>query len=164
MPTTFRCQNCGREKPANYRLANQKYCADARCQRVRRREYQKNRLQADALYRHQQVDCRQAWRTKSSFARYQRAYRDAHPEYVKRNREQQRRRNQQRRAPAPSNPARLIVKMNSCSSIESGIYLLTPCQVNHPSEVIVKMNSCMVELSVFQQDISSAGRRAIDCK
>lgn len=164
MPITFRCQNCGREKPRNYRLTEQKYCADVECQQARRREYQKNRLQADALYRHQQVDCRRAWHIKRSLAGYQRAYRASHPDYVRNNRQQQRWRNPQRRSTAQTEPPRMIVKMNSCSSIESGIYLLTPCQVNHPSEVIVKMNSCMVELSVFQQDAPWPSRLAIDCK
>lgn len=153
MPTTFRCQNCGMEKRANCRLKQQQYCGEKPCQRARRREYQKNRLQEDAAYGQKQADYRQAWRKKRSLAQYQRSYRESHPDYVKRNRERQRQRNEKRcgRGAQPRHP--VIVKMNSCSSIKSGTYLLTPCQVN-ASEVIVKMNSCLVELSLFQQDVT----------
>jgi hypothetical protein len=164
MSPTFRCQNCGLEKTANYRLPLQKYCADEKCQRVRRRAYQKSRRQADAHYRQKQLDCQAAWRTKRSLADYQRAYRQTHPDYVRRNRQQQRQRNRKRRVQKLPQASVLIVKMNSCSSIESGIYLLTPCSVKPAAEVIVKMNSCMVELSVFQQPVSSAARHVNDCK
>lgn len=155
MSTTFRCQNCGRERPGNSRLPLQKYCADEKCQRVRRRAYQKSRRQDDARYRQQQIDSQTAWRRRRSLAVYQRAYRESHPEYVRKNRQQQRQRNRKRHAQKLSPASAVIVKMNSCSSIKSGTYLLTPCPIK-ASEMIVKMNSCLVELSVFQQPASSA--------
>ena len=163
MPITFRCHNCQREKPANYRLTEQKYCADPKCQRVRRRDYQKNRIQQETVYHQNQNACRAAWRRKRSLAQYQRAYRENHPDYVKQNRDNQRQRNQQRRAQAPPEPSPVIVKMTSCSSIPSGTYLLTPCQVK-PSEVIVKMNSCLVELALFQPDAAAPRLLTHDCK
>jgi hypothetical protein len=163
MPITFRCQSCQLEKPANYRLPEQKYCADPKCQRVRRRDYQKNRTQQETIYHQNQMACRAAWRRKRSLAQYQRAYRENHPDYVKQNRDKQRQRNQKRRAHAQSEPPPVIVKMNSCSSINSGTYLLTPCQVK-PTAVIVKMNSCLVELALFQPDAPAPRLRTPDCK
>jgi len=163
MPITFRCQSCQLEKPANYRLTEQKYCADPKCQRLRRRDYQKNRIQQETLYHHNQIACRAVWRRKRSLAQYQSAYRENHPDYVKQNRDKQRQRNQQRRANAQPEPSPVIVKMNSCSSIHSGTYLLTPCQVK-PAEMIVKMNSCLVELALFQPDTASPRLLTHDCK
>jgi hypothetical protein len=162
MPTTFLCQNCGLEKPGNYRLVEQKYCSDLECQRARRREYQNNRRKEDAVYRQNETAYQNAWR-RSSSARYQRAYRDAHPDYVEKNRQQQRERNRKRRAQEMPEASAVIVKMNSCSSIKSGTYLLTPCQIK-AAEMIVKMNSCVVELSLFQQDASLLSAVARDCK
>jgi hypothetical protein len=145
MPTLFRCQNCERERPRNYRLVEQKYCSDAECQKLRRREYQKQRRTQETGYARAQSACQKAWRKKSA-ALYQRSYREEHPDYVEQNRRQQRERNRKRRA---HEPAPVIVKMSSCNAIAAGTYLLTPCEVQ-PAAMIVKMNSCLVQLALFQ--------------
>ena len=82
MPKTFHCKNCDQEREANYRLREQNYCSDQTCQRARRREYQRNRRQQDAAYRHSQAEHHGQWREKVDLAQYQRAYRASHPEYV----------------------------------------------------------------------------------
>lgn len=145
MPTLFRCSHCGRERPRNYRLAEQTYCSAAECQKLRRREYQKRKRAEAPAYARAQSACQAAWRKRTA-ALYQRAYRKAHPEYVEQNRRQQRERNRKRRMHEPS---LVIVKMNSCMPVAAGTYLLTPCHVR-PAKVIVKMNSCLVQLALFQ--------------
>ena len=151
MLKTFRCMNCGLEKPANYRLKAQRYCGDLPCQRARRREYQRNRLARDARYRQNQMACRKGWREKQALAQYQSSYRDSHPEYVERNRQQQRWRNWKRAARRQLCLADKIVKMNACTRVKSGVYLLIPCAIP-ASPKIVKMNSFMAELFVLQED------------
>jgi hypothetical protein len=95
------------------------------------------------------------WRTKQPLAQYQSQYRQTHPKYVQRNREQQRRRNQKRRRREMIWSPSVIVKGDACNPIKSGTYLLTPCGQVNASEVIVKGDSCVVELSVFQGEIAS---------
>lgn len=150
MPKTFRCKNCGLQKETNYRLRNQLYCNDPKCQRVRRREYQRNRRQRDAAYRHSQAEHQRKWRKKVELAQYQRAYRASHPEYVERNRQLQRARNQKRRKSSDATDP-MIVKMNSCSPVVSGLYVLTPYRLKQAANGIVKMNSFLVQLSVFHE-------------
>lgn len=154
MPTTFRCQNCGLEKPANYRLKKQQYCNKEACQRVRKRNYHRRKMATDEKYRHEHLQSIKDWRTYRPLAQYQRTYRDHHPDYVRKNREQQRRRNQKRRQVEVTSSTPVIVKEDACNSIKSGTYLLTPCARVNASEVIVKVDSFMVELSVFQGEIA----------
>jgi hypothetical protein len=154
MPTTFRCQNCGLEKPANYRLKKQQYCNQEACQRVRKRNDHKQKMVTDEKYRREHLQSIQDWRTYRPLAQYQRTYRDNHPDYVRKNREQQRRRNQKHRQIKVTSSTPVIVKGDACNSIKSGTYLLTPCARVNASEVIVKVDSFMVELSVFQGAIT----------
>ncbi len=150
MSKTFRCQNCGLEKEANYRLKEQKYCDDEDCQRLRKRNYYKQKMAEDEVYRRDHLQSIKDWRTYKPLAQYQKKYRDLHPDYVRQNREQQRRRNQKRRRREGISSPPVIVKGDACNSIKSGTYLLTPCYRVNASEVIVKVDSFVVELSVFQ--------------
>ncbi len=154
MPTTFRCQNCGLEKEANYRLKEQKYCDKEVCQGVRKRNYHKQKMAEDEKYRRDHLQSIKDWRMYRPLAQYQRAYRERHPDYAQKNREQQHRRNQKRGQREVSSSAPVIVKGDACNSIKSGTYLLTPCGRVNASEVIVKVDSFMVELSVFQGEIA----------
>ncbi len=152
MPTTFRCQNCGLEKEANYRLKEQKYCGDEECQRIRKREFHKKKMAEDEAYRRDHLQSIADWRTKQPLAQYQSTYRQTHPKYVQQNRKQQRWRNQKRRRREVIASPSVIVKGDACNSIKSGTYLLTPCCRVNASEVIVKVDSFVVELSVFQEE------------
>jgi len=153
MPTTFHCRNCGLEKEANYRLKEQRYCNHKACQRARKRDHHKQRMAKDEQYRRDHLQSIADWRANTPAAEYQRTYRERHPDYVQKNREQQRWRNQKRRqGELTSWPG--IVKGNSCSSLRPCTYLLTACHLNE-SGLIVKGNSLLVELSVFQRDAIS---------
>jgi len=153
MPTTFRCRNCGLEKEANYRLKEQKYCHQKPCQRARKRDYHKQRMAEDEQYRRDHLQSIADWRAKRPLAEYQRIYRQRHPDYVQKNREQQRWRNQKRRQRELTSWSD-IVKGNACSSLTPFTYLLTPCHLNE-SRLIVKGDSLVVELSLFQKDAIS---------
>jgi hypothetical protein len=142
------------EKEANYRIKEQQYCNKEACQRARKRNYHKQKMVTDEKYRREHLQSIQDWRTYRPLAQYQRTYRDNHPDYVRKNREQQRRRNQKRHPIEVTSSPPVIVKGDACNSIKSGTYLLTPCARVNASEVIVKVDSFMVELSVFQGEIA----------
>jgi len=164
MPTTFICDGCHLEKPANPCLKEgQKYCFDLECQRARKRAWQKAAMMADgAIYRTKQIAFLKHWRQERPLHRYQKQYRDSHPDYVQSNREKQRVRNQRRRHKAELTGAEKIVKMDTLPTqlIKSGIYLMQPCEMD-ASKVIVKMDALVVELKPFQGDNPP---RPLDCK
>lgn len=143
MQTTFICQGCGQEKPANVRLKVQQFCGDITCQRLRKKRWHNSKMQTDPIYRAQQIDSRQQWRRQRPAYLYQREYRHNHPDYVESNREQQRSRNQKRE---PTAPTQMIVKMDALRQIESNTYVMTPLC----SDTIVKMDSLLVQFKVLQ--------------
>lgn len=154
MQTTITCKNCKLEKPANLCLkGNQEYCGDKECQRVRKRLWQKKKMAEDAEYRKEQLILQKDWRQNRPQAEYQRRYREKHPEYVEKSRQQQRIRNQKRRKQSKSGPVEKIVKMDTFRNqpIKSGTYLITPCEMD-ASGMIVKMDAFLAQINVFYQD------------
>jgi hypothetical protein len=154
MQTTIKCKNGGHEVPANFRLkGNQQYCGDPECQRARKRAWQKNKMATDRKYRRTQSACLVRWRKEHALHRYQKQYRENHPEYVEKNREQQRLRNDKRRQRVQLTPLEKIVKMDTFQKqpIKSGFYWLSPHAMD-ASQKIVKMDALLVELKTFHDD------------
>jgi cobalamin-dependent methionine synthase I len=156
MPTTILCLGCQLHKPANPRLKGpQHYCGERECQRARKNAWQKAQLAANLKYREQQCAALAKWQRKRPWHRYQKEYREAHPEYVEKNRVQQRERNRKHRQHDASTK---IVKMDAFpqAPVASGFYLLTPCSLEAAAK-IVKMDAFVVALQVFHGDNVSAG-------
>jgi hypothetical protein len=150
MPVKFICKGCGLPTRTNFRLkGSQHYCGDPKCQRARKRAWQKEKIAADAPYREQHLAAQRRWRKHRPVHRYQAQYRQTHPDYVEKNRERQKIRNERRRklAAGPA-PGELIVKMDTLADIKSGTYVLTP----YASPKIVKMDAFLVELQLLQAD------------
>lgn len=127
-------------------VPNQSFCSKPDCQRERRRRWQKKKLKEDADYRANQTAAQTSWRERHSD--YWRRYRQSHPEYTTRNREQQRQRNRKRgqRVTGPSPPP--IAKMDEYESrkpIVTGTYRLIPVT----GAGIAKMNEYIVEMRVL---------------
>ena len=157
MQNMITCKNCGHEVPANFRLkGNQQYCRDPKCQRIRKRAWQKAQMATDKKYRAKQIACLQRWRKRRPLHQYQKLYRDSHPQYVEKNREKQRHRNDQRRQRVQLTPLEKIVKMDAFPNqpIKSGLYWLTPSSAMDASQKIVKMDALLVELKAFHGDSS----------
>jgi hypothetical protein len=156
--TTFRCLGCQGDKELNPCLkGSQRYCDEPECQRERKRVWQKEKRRNDDGYRKRQHACLVKWRSEDHglrLSRYQQQYRESHPKYVEKNREQQRLRNRARRERGASTQ---IVKMDALpqTPVTSGLYLLTPCSL-HASTEIVKMDAIVVALQVFHGDNASA--------
>lgn len=154
MQSTLLCKNGGHEVDANPRLkGNQLYCGNPECQRARKRAWQKNKMATDKKYRRKQTACLVRWRKEHPLHRYQKQYRDEHPEYVEKNREKQRRRNDRRRQRVQPDQIEMIVKMDAFQNqpIKSGCYWLAPYAMD-ASQKIVKMDALLVELKTFHDD------------
>jgi len=90
-----RCRYCQQLfQPTRYH-PQQVVCSDAPCQRQRRRDYQRQKIAADPVYRQVCRESSQKWR--EAHPGYWKQYRQHHPRQVERNRQRQQRRDQKRR-------------------------------------------------------------------
>lgn len=96
MPRTFTCCHCGKIVPRNPRIKKQKYCSLRACQNARRCTTNKVRSIKISESRLLHKARNKRWRDQHLSHVYQKRYRDAHPEYVKRNVELQLKRNKKR--------------------------------------------------------------------
>jgi hypothetical protein len=141
-----RCAACDDLFTPRHNVPDQKYCSKPECQRERRRRWQRQKLKEDPDYRANQAAAQ--WRWRERHPDYWRRYRQTHPAYTERNRDQQRQRNRHRGqgATGPSPPA--IAKMDACeaqTAFVSGTYRLIPvCGQN-----IAKMDAYLVEMHVL---------------
>jgi len=145
MVTTFRCKNCGLQKPANPRLKDpQQYCNLSDCQRARKAAWIKLKRATDRDYQQARQDDASSWREHKRASRYMRHYRQQHPDYVTTNRIQQRLRNQQRRADAQP---KKIVNVDALTNNNCGTYLMTILPAK-----IVRVDALLVELQAYHGD------------
>lgn len=85
------CAACSQPFQPRPQVPHQSYCSAPDCQRERRRQWQRLKLQADPDYQNNQSRAQQAWSQRNP--NYWREYREAHPQYVERNRALQHERN-----------------------------------------------------------------------
>ena len=123
MISTFICLHCGCICRCNTRVKNQKYCSGKECQQARMRTWKKRQYKKNRKYQKKSQVSQQVWRKKYPADQYQRDYREAHPEYVMRNRELQRKRNKKRQ----KDQAPMIVKTYALllQPREDGVYTLS---------------------------------------
>ncbi len=99
---TLICVHCGEEVLRNKKLKHlkQHYCGDKACQTARKLHFERKKYQTNSLYRSEKL-LRARERKKAladqgdplASSRYQADYRATHPDYVTKNRQQQRARN-----------------------------------------------------------------------
>ena len=120
MPRTFTCCHCGKIAPLNPRIKRQKYCSSLACQNARKRLFDR-RTTSNFTCKLLQQKRNKRWRDAYPAHEYQRRYRDAHPEYVKRNVELQRERNKKRQ----KEPGQMIVKTDALllQPLQDGVYM-----------------------------------------
>jgi len=92
------------------------------------RTWKKSKYKVSKKYRKKTKEHQKKWRKSYPADQYQREYREAHPEYVNRNREQQGQRNKTRKA----EPVSLIVKTDALllQPREDGAYMLSKVKKN----------------------------------
>ncbi len=85
------CVACSQPFQPRPQVPHQSYCSAPDCQRERRRQWQRLKLQTDPDYQGNQSRAQQAWSQRNP--NYWREYREVHPQYVERNRALQHERN-----------------------------------------------------------------------
>ena len=133
------CTACGQQFTPRPQAQSQTYCAQASCQRARKRLWQRAKRKSDPDYLANQAQAQSAWSRRN--ADYWRSYRENHPAYVQRNREKQRQRSSKKKL-AP------VAKMDASSQSvvppfgDYRITLLGP-------DGVAKMDTWIVRLSVL---------------
>lgn len=132
------CAACGESFQPRPQVPQQSYCAAPECQRERRRQWQRLKLQSDPDYQDNQMRAQQAWSHRNPD--YWRNYRDSHPEYVERNRAMQ----QERNAKAQAGHVAKMDASNPVIPLPSGVYQLSLVTDTE----IAKMDVWTVEIRV----------------
>lgn len=143
-----RCAACGERFTPCRHISNQRYCSRPECQRQRRRRWQREKLRRDADYRANQAAAQRGWCARHP--EYWRQYRKNHPQYVERNRAQQRERNPRRGLGATSPSSSGIAKKDvydDKSIVTSGTYRLIPVS----GAGIAKRDVYLVKLQVLSE-------------
>ena len=150
--TKLRCAHCGVRFTPAPQVPNQAYCSKPVCQKERRRQWHKSKLQSDPDYKDNQSRAQKAWTDRNPD--YWRQYRQNSPDYG----------NplpceQDLSAPKPGNPT---VKMDSLNppqtlrkALQDGVFRLTV--LAEPDGV--KMDSWIVKLSSIHAGPSTISRR-----
>ena len=142
------CKFCFLPFPPN--APNQKYCDRLKCRKERRRIWQKNKRATDKDYRENQAYAFKAW--AEVHPDYWSNYRDDHPEYTKKNRENQKRRNEKRKIlkKLPDFVKAEIAKMeksNKKNTLISGYYVLIPLS----DKKIAKIEKMIIKIDIFSK-------------
>jgi hypothetical protein len=85
------CVACGQSFRPRPQVPHQTFCSASSCQRTRKLQWQRNKLQVDPDYHENQERAQKAWLHRNPD--YYRHYRASHPDYAARNRLQQHKRN-----------------------------------------------------------------------
>ena len=120
-----RCRACRRMFVPKAQAPGQCFCGDERCQKERRRCWQKMKRRSDADYRDNERRAQRSWTERHS--QYWQDYRREHPEYTERNRRQQRDRDRCRREAEAA--SRVLANGDASPSflpLPSGTYELKP--------------------------------------
>jgi hypothetical protein len=150
-----RCACCGKRFRPNPRLKQQRYCSQKKCQKIRRRRWQKRKLVTDEDYRRNQADAQRRWRRRNP--EYWRTYRRDHPDYTNRNRELQRDRSRRRRDSRSRDEVMEsgIAKMDAlapASPIVSGTYKIFP----ESGPGFAKMDPLIIKLTVLSSSYKNS--------
>jgi len=138
------CEHCGKSFIPG--RSNQRYCNSRDCQKSRKRQWQKKKMQTDPDYRANQKDAQKRWRKKNKD--YSQKYRSSHPAYVERNRQLQTKRNMLRNPfKTPITTGEKIAKMDAKVPDLSGTYyLFSAASCAELPHLIAKMDAKLVKI------------------
>jgi len=141
-----KCKACGCDFPPRPQNPDQQFCSKLKCQRERKRRWQKHKRATDADYRDNQARAQRRW--AQAHPDYWREYRRKHPDYAARNRAQQCERDRRRARRGRED----LAKMDASSEkipVPSGSYWLVP--VTEHASPLAKMDACRVQLTVLSE-------------
>jgi hypothetical protein len=136
------CTRCGSAFEPRPQVPHQTYCSKPLCQKERRRLWQQLKRLSDPDYSENQSLAQRAWVTRN--AQYWRKYREEHPDYVAKNRAQQKERSSATRKAK-------VAKSDSSKSqipLESGVYRLSVLALQE----IAKSDVWLVQLTLHEPD------------
>jgi len=136
------CVACGRSFLPRTQAPHQTFCSAPGCQRTRKRQWQRNKLQVDPDYQENQERAQKAWLKRNPD--YYRNYRASHPDYAARNRSQQHQRNHKIQ---PDSIAKMDVS-NRPFPLQSGLYQVKLLG----DDVIARMDAWIVELTLCSRN------------
>lgn len=131
------CTCCGKPFEIRPQVPNQIYCSSPDCQRARKRQWQRTKLQSDPDYRINQRAAQQAWSQRNQD--YWRNYRDVRSDYERRSPEQYPPRDAHQRTQAREAAP---TKMDVCD-LPSGLYRIT----RHPKFSSENNEAWVVEIT-----------------
>jgi hypothetical protein len=134
-----RCCSCQQSfEPSKYR-PDQSFCSQPHCQRHRRAEYHRRKIETDPVYAGVVSDSRKKWR--ETHPDYQKTYRQSHEAAAERNRQLQRQRDSKRRV-------QFLVKNNLALDLKRSaaeVWLVGPAALD-----LDKNNLASCQLLIFQ--------------
>lgn len=124
------------------RNPKQSYCSNLSCQNTRKNTWWKQKQKYDPDYRENKRNAQKNWLKRNP--NYWHKYRDVHPEYTVRNRQQQRVRDKKRIKRSPEVENLDLAKSDALDEkgrIKSGTYRLMPC--------LAKTDALIVQISLI---------------
>lgn len=148
----LRCVHCGARFTPTPQVPHQAYCPKPGCQKERRRQWQKNKLQSDPDYRDNQSRAQKAWTARNPD--YWRQYRQSGPDY-----ENHLPSEQDSGGPEPGKPSVKIDSLNPPTTLrkalQDGVFRLKV--LAEPDSV--KMDVWIVEISSIHAGYRPISRR-----
>ncbi len=140
-----RCQNknCGVLFTPCPQVPGQTYCSKKSCQQVRKNEWNKKKFATDPDYREYKQAVLE--RRKETNPNYWKEYRARHPNYIQKNRDQQKIRNQKRQKHPPEPVIAKPDESISVKPIVTGRYKM----IYIPSDTIAKPDEYIVEITAI---------------
>ena len=153
MSVARRCSYCQQPfQPSPYR-PQQTVCSHAECQRRRRSDYHRNKIETDTDYRQVCLDSPRKWRAQHRD--YWRKYRETHPQAVEENRRKQRDRDQaQRLADLANNNLAFDVKSSAAK-----VYWIGPSAAD-----LANNNLASGQVFVLEAVVHQTGAGVASCK
>lgn len=144
----YRCRHCRRLLPMRRSDQSSRYCNKRECQNAKKTAWNRKMLAGDVQYEQDQKEANGIWLKNNPG--YWKEYRASHPDYTKRNREQQKKRNQKiKKELAGQESKRVIAKSNQGEPEKrfiSGKYQLVPLSDDN-DELIAKIDAIVVEIN-----------------
>jgi len=137
------CKSCEKSFTPNPRARNQRYCSDAKCQRSRKSNWERDQCKNNSDYRSRQRSAQQKWLEKNP--NYWRERRASHSEYTEKNRVEQKRRDHRETPLAPEsrryNGIKILAKMDALTSTKSPIETGVSLTIWISQENLAKMDA-----------------------
>jgi hypothetical protein len=148
------CRLCECSFHASRFHPEQTVCAASECQRRRRREYHRQKVAADSVYRQVCNDSSQKWRAENPG--YWKHYRQARPDQAGQNRVLQQTRDQKRRVRDLANN-NLALDLKSCAA---GVWLFGPAAAHLANNTLATTQVFIVE-GLIQRPRNLANNNAL---